>query len=605
MTTASIHPPTEVKPLRLWPGVLAVVLQWLVRFGLPAIDPDSLYFAVMGGILGGAGAVLLWWLFFSRAPWSERIGALVLMVAGLYATNRIVHPSISHGAMGMLLPLMAIPVLCLALVGWAVASRYLGSGLRRVSLVATMVLACGVFTLIRTGGMSGEGDSDLHWRWTPTPEDRLLDAGENEPVASSAKSATGKTGADPVTQPSPRSLNGTSILTAAKTIARWPGFRGPHRDGIVRGVRIATDWSIAPPVELWHGPVGPGWSSFAVQGGLFYTQEQRGPDEIVACYEVTTGKPVWKHRDRARFWESNAGAGPRATPTLSNGRVYTLGATGIVNALDAADGSVVWSRNAQADTGAKLPGWGFSSSPLVVNDLLIVAARGRLIAYELATGKPRWHGPTDGWGYSSPHLATLGKVQQILLLDGAGAISVAPQSGALLWKYAWQSDGIVQPALTAEGDVLIGSGSGFDGAAIGVRRIAVAHGSNGWTTQERWTSMGIKPYFNDFVLHKGHAYGFDGSMIACIDLADGTTKWKGGRYGHGQVILLADQDLLLVLSERGDVALVGATPEQFRQLARIGAIKGKTWNHPALAGDVLLVRNDEVMAAFRLPPAGR
>src|SRR5262249_5591858 len=154
-------------------------------------------------------------------------------------------------------------------------------------------------------------------------------------------------------------------------------------------------------------------------------------------------------------------------------------------------------------------------------------------------------------------------------------------------------------------DVLIGSGSGFGGAGVGVRRIAVAHGPGGWTALERWTSVGLKPYFNDFVVHEGHAFGFDGGNLACIDLADGRRKWKGGHYGHGQLILLADQDLLLVLSEKGELALVAATPEPFRELARFPVIEGKTWNHPVLAGDVLLARNGEEMAAFRLSLAGR
>jgi outer membrane protein assembly factor BamB len=390
---------------------------------------------------------------------------------------------------------------------------------------------------------------------------------------------------------------------AARTGADWPGFRGPKRDGIIPGLRIETDWSASPPIQLWRRPIGPGWSSFAVSGDLLYTQEQRGDSEVVACYNATSGKPVWTHRDIARFWESNAGAGPRATPTLGNGRVYTFGATGIVNALDARDGSVVWSRNAASDTDTEIPGWGFTSSPLVVDDAVIIAAAGKLVAYDAATGRPRWFGPARGGGYSSPHHLTIDGVSQILLMSGAGMISVAPADGTPLWEHNWKGSPIVQPALVSNGDVLISSSDSSGG--MGTRRITVTHRKNEWAVEERWTSVGLKPYFNDFVVHKGHAFGFDGSILACIDLNNGKRNWKGGRYGHGQFVLLPDQDLLLVLSEEGELALAGATADQYRELARFKAIEGKTWNHPVLARDVLLVRNGEEMAAFRLPLARR
>jgi outer membrane protein assembly factor BamB len=364
-------------------------------------------------------------------------------------------------------------------------------------------------------------------------------------------------------------------------------------------VRIETDWSRSKPVELWRRPIGPGWSSFAVHGDLLYTQEQRGEEELVSCYNMTTGAPVWRHSNATRFWESNGGAGPRGTPTLSGDRVYTFGATGILNALNARDGAVVWSRNAASDTQKKIPMWGFASSPLVLGDVVIIATSGVLAAYDAATGNPRWVGPAGTSGYSSPQLATIDGVTQILLLNTSGVVSVDPADGKLLWKYAWEGDGIVQPSVIAGTDVLMGSGSGLN-AGNGMRRVAVTHGSAGWSAEERWTSAGLKPYFNDFVVHKGHAYGFDGSILACIDLTDGKRKWKGGRYGHGQLVLLHDQDVLLVLSEEGELALVAAAPDQFKELARFPALKDKTWNHPVLAGDVLLVRNGEEMAAFRI-----
>jgi outer membrane protein assembly factor BamB len=579
VTVAQTVEPTPQKPLRLWPGVVIVMLQWLVRFGVPRVVPEALGFGVLGGVLGGL-AIVVWWAFFSRAPRFERWGAVVLMAVALGATSRILHESIATGMMGMMFPIFAIPVLSLAFVVWAVASRRLSAGLRRATMVATILLACGVWALLGTNGITGNAASDFAWRWAQTAEQRLLARASGEPAA----------------LPSP--------APAPKTGAGWPGFRGLNRNGVIPGVRIETDWSRSPPVELWRRPVGPGWSSFAVCGDLLYTQEQRGGDEVVACYNLTTGEPVWIHRDAARFWESNAGAGPRATPTLSNGRVYTFGATGILNALDAGSGAVVWSRNAASDAGKKVPDWGFASSPLVAGDVAIVAAAGKLAAYDLATGKPRWFGPDGGAGYSSPHLLMIGGVAQILLMSGHGATSVAPADGTLLWEYPWPSElPIVQPALTSDGDVLMSVASGAGGE--GMRRITVAQGPGGWTIRERWSSVGLKPYFNDFVVHNGHAFGFDGSILACIDLKDGKRQWKGGRYGHGQLVLLPDQNLLLVLSEEGELALVAAAPGQFRELARFPAIEGKTWNHPVLAGDVLLVRNGQEMAAFRLSLARR
>jgi outer membrane protein assembly factor BamB len=589
------------KPLRLWPGVVIVILQWLLRFVVPVVMPEAAPFGMIAGIAGGL-AIVLWWLFLSRAPWSERLGAIILMIVALFATSRIVHESIATGAMGMLLPLFAIPVLSLALVAWAVSSRSLSDGPRRAAMFATILLTCGMWTLVRTGGVTGNFSSDLQWRWAKTPEERLLAQSGNEPATLPPVQPAPKT---PEKRPGAQSGNETATIppapAEAETGADWPGFRGPDRNDIIPGVRIKTDWTASPPVPLWRRPIGPGWSSFAVRGGLFYTQEQRGPDEIVACYKLTTGEPVWAHRDPARFWESNGGAGPRGTPTLSNGRVYTFGATGILNALNTRDGAVVWSRNAASDAGTKVPQWGLASSPLVVDDVVIVYA-GKLVAYDIVTGHPRWFGQAGGVSYSSPQRVTIDGVAQVLMLTGEGATSVAPADGTLLWQNPW-GPSIVQPAQTTDGDLLIGAMNAAGG--IGMRRLAVARGPGGWTVQERWTSNGLKPYFNDFVVHNGHAFGFDGSILACIDLMDGTRKWKGGRYGNGQLVLLPDQDLLLVLSEEGELALVGATPDRFTELARFPAIEGKTWNHPVLAGNVLMVRNGQEMAAFRLSLAGR
>ena len=457
ITHAETDEPTRQKQLRLWPGVVIVVLQWLGRFGVPIVVPEAMQFGVMGGLFGGL-AIVVWWAFFSRAPRSERWGAVVLMIVAMVATSRILHVSIATGGMGMTFSIYAIPVLSLAFVVWAVASRGLSERPRRVAMVATILLACGVWALVRTGGFTCDFDNDFAWRWAETAEERLLAQAGDKPTVLPSAPAAAETGAD------------------------WPGFRGRDRAGIIRGVRIDTDWSASPPVELWRQPIGPGWSSFAVRDDLLYTQEQRGDDEVVTCYSVTTGEPVWRHRDAARFWESNAGAGPRGTPTLSDGRVYTFGATGILNVLDADDGAVVWSRNAASDTDTKIPDWGFASSPLVVDDIVVIAVEGALVAYDLATGDPRWFGPDGGDSYSSPHLLTIDRVAQIMLMSRAGATSVAPADGTLLWEHPWPGGTrIVQPALTTDGDILISRGE-----KSGMRSIAVAHGPGGWTIERRW-----------------------------------------------------------------------------------------------------------------------
>ncbi len=579
MTRLETARTTPEPQLRLWPGVMLALLLVAVRYVVPAFAPGALMSGVLGAF-AGALLILLWWLLLSRAPWSERLGALALAIAGMVATTPFLHVSVARGNMGYQYILHGVPILSLAFVAGAVASRRLSKGRRRATMAAAILFACGAWTLLRSNGVTGNGMAEFTWRWTETPEERLL------------AEADGELGV-------PRRSPALAAEVGPESGAEWPGLRGPDRDGIVRGLRIATDWSGSPPVELWRRPIGPGVSSFAAQGKLLYTQEQRGDDELVTAYHLETGEPVWQHHDAARFWDAHVGAGPRATPAIAGGRVYTLGATGILNALDADTGAVVWSRDAAADGGAKLPMWGFVSSPLVVGDLLIVQA-GLLVAYDLATGEPRWHGPAKRGSYSSPHLLTIAGVPQILLLGHAATISVSPTDGSLLWEHPWPGIGIVQPARIADGDLLI---SLVDSGAspIGTRRITVANGAGGWSVEERWTSRGLKTSFSDVVVHKDRAYGFDGSILACVDLETGERVWKGGRYGEGQLMLLPDQDLLLVLTEQGELALVEASPERFAELARIAVLAGKTWSQPALVGDILLVRNGEEMAAFRLP----
>lgn len=542
----NITEPTLQKPLRLLPGIIIVILQWLIRFVIPVFMPGAIAIGIFGGLIGGL-AIVIWWVFFSRAPRFDRWIAVFLMILALVATSRIIDKSISTSMMGLMFIVYSIPVLSIAFVAWAVASRSLSKGLRQITMIATILLSSGFWVFLRSDGMDGESHHYFAWRWAKTTEDRLLARADDK-------------------------LTTTPLNTAiTKTEAEWPGFRGANRDGIIHGIRIATDWVKSPPVEMWRRSVGPGCSSFAIHGSLLFTQEQRGEYEMVTCYKLNTGEPVWRHSDKARFWDSHAGAGPRSTPTLSNGRVYTLGATGILNVLDERDGTVVWSRDAAKDYDVKMPGWGCTGSPLLVDNIVIVAISGKLVAYDLATGHQRWAGPDGGDNYSSPHLFSTQGVRQVLFVSKEGLAGFAPENGKVLWKLPIPGvmTQIIQPALVNENDLLISAGY-----TKGMKRVAIKNESDGWTIKESWASDVLIQNYNDFVVHKGYVYGFEGTCLACVDIEKGNRVWRGGRYG-GQIILLADQNLLLVLSEKGELALVEANPNQYKELARFPAIRGK------------------------------
>ena len=562
----------------LWPAFVIVALQWLVTFGPGWVAPATFLQGI--GMMTGPGLGLLslyiWWFFRSRAPRFDRVLGVLLPTVLLVLAGFVLHPSTP-----MFFYVYGLPILCLVFVASIFLTRGRPARTRRLAFAAAMVLATGGWGLLRSEGVDGDMGAQFAWRWQQTSEQRLL--------------AAGTIGRELLPGPA-----GGGPDTAAEA---WPGFRGPARDSVVRGLRVATDWSAAPPQKLWRRPVGPGWGSFAIAGELLYTQEQHGEDEVVTAYHRATGEPVWQHRDKARFWEAMAGTGPRATPSVRGGRLFAVGATGILNALDAATGRRIWSRNIGEDSGGPVPEWGFSSSPLLVDDLVVVVTGAPedkgVVAYDLETGEPRWYGPAGPLTYSSAHLATLGGVRQLLVLSNDGATALKPEDGGVLWQHDWLLPGgarVVQPAITDAGEVLIGTGFG-----VGLRSISVENRGGQWQTAERWTSKGLKPYYNDIVLHRGHVYGFDGRIMACVRLEDGQRVWKGGRYGSGQALLLPEQDLLLVVSDRGDVALVQADPQAFKELARIDAIEGKTWNHPVLVDGVLYVRNGEEMAALRLP----
>ncbi len=488
-------------------------------------------------------------------------------------------------SMGYPLFMYGIPFASAAWVGALAVTRSVSWPARTTIVLLGILAVLSVTQLFRQEGTDGSLRSKLVLRWQPRQEDAALEALRQH------------------RQSLPTDEPPDTVADSVPSGSDWAEFRGPHRNGKVMGVQIETDWSMRPPIQRWRRPVGPGWSSFAVVANRAYTQEQRGDQEAVVCYDLASGREIWAHLDPAKFSEPMGGVGPRATPNVVDDKLYALGAEGNLKCLEPATGQLLWSSRITSDTGAKLPEWGFASSPLVVGDLVVVyagAPDAGMIAYDRLSGQKVWTCPAGSHSYSSAQQTTLEKNDHlILMMSNSGLTAAEIASGKPLWQYDWSSDDqarIVQPAVLPDGDLLIATGYG-----IGTRRIAPRKVAGKWEVQTVWESRNFKPYFNDFVCHGGYVYGFDDKILACIDPATADRAWKGGRYGYGQLLLLVDQDLLLVLSEKGDIALVDAKPEGYKQRARLHALDGKTWNHPVVAHGKLLVRNAEEAVCYELP----
>lgn len=577
-----VAPSLAPRPLRLWPGLLIVAMQLGVIFIPSWIVPGTLvaFLCMFYAPLVGAVLLLAWWVFFSRASWLDRILIpFAAIVLGLLATQ-IADKSMPFGLL-----MYGIPTICAVWVGWLAVSGSLRMITRRAGLLLLLVVAWGYFCTIRLDGIEGNMASEISWRWEPTAEEQFL------------ATRTTTTAAKPELP--------SETVPLLLTPGDWPEFRGPHRDGILTESPIATDWTNAPPKQLWKQRIGPGWGSFCVIGDHIFTQEQRRESETVVCYSAKNGQELWVHSDNSRFYEVVGGAGPRATPTFHDGRLYTLGANGLLNCLNATNGEKIWSVEAEKTADAKTPMWGFSGSPLIIGDK-VLALMGSpegsaMLAFDAATGEKRWASGPGTHSYSSPQLASIAGVEQILSMTNAGLAALNPADGTILWEHAWPiEDGYraIQP-LVINDTVLIGSPANF-----GCRLIRVTHDGTIWTTAKVWDSVEIKPNFNDYVALDGYLYGFDGNVFACIDLATGKRKWKRGRYGFGQVLLVQPQNLLVIQAESGEVALVEANSKEFVELGKFAALDGKTWNHPVIAHGKLFVRNGEEMACFNVPPRG-
>jgi outer membrane protein assembly factor BamB len=504
--------------------------------------------------------------------------------------------------MGLVLSSILLPPLGLALL-W---------NRREMALVKKMLISLGivafgaVYLYAISGVMKRGGSGDHEDQYTALERHRAQQQqqaqnGGAAPVGTDPAAAANPAQQNPagVAQESANSVNMSHGGDAKLARNYWTDFRGPNRDGRYEEKDVQTKWPDKGLQQIWKQPIGIGYSSFVVADGRAYTIEQRRAQEVVAAYDVATGRELWTQGWTAEF-KDDTGDGPRATPTWSDGKIYAVGATGELRCLDASNGKVLWGKNILSDNRAENLPWGVAASPLVVDDKVVVMAGGKnnnsIVAYHKTTGAPAWKSQSDTASYTSPMLVTLAGQRQVLVVTASRVLGLAPEDGSALWSYAWDTQmgiNVSQPIMVDKNRFFISAGYG-KGAAL----VEVTGSGKTLAARKVWENSSMKNKFNSSVLHNGHVYGLDEGILTCLDVNTGERKWKGGRYGYGQVLLASGH--LIIIADNGELALVRAAPDQYSEISRFAALSGRSWNVPAIADGRLLVRNASEMAAFNL-----
>lgn len=380
----------------------------------------------------------------------------------------------------------------------------------------------------------------------------------------------------------------------------WPQWLGPNRDGVAPEKGLLATWPTDGPRKLWERTIGEGYSSLAVAGGRVYSMTQDGANEAVVCWDAADGKELWRHAYPAQFRESH-GNGPRATPTVAGGLVFTVGATGMMHCLKAGGdrAEVVWSKDLMAMFDAEAPRWGVSFSPLVEGERVFIQPGGRngnsVAALETRTGALLWKQGDDPPSYSSPIATTIGGARQVLFFTGTHLIGVAPMAGELLWRFPWKTDfqcNIATP--TVANDYVLITSNYDRGCAV----LKIAKDGGVWTAGLVYKNRKLRSHFSTPIRWKDHVYGFDDANLVCLDFRTGEVRWKERGFGKGS-LLIAD-GLLIVYGESGEVALAEASPEAYRERSRFRfSTQGAScWSVPALAEGRLYLRDQEKLACY-------
>ena len=376
----------------------------------------------------------------------------------------------------------------------------------------------------------------------------------------------------------------------------WPQFRGPGRDGLSAETGLLRAWPAAGPRVIWRRPLGDGFSGIAIVEGRLYTMMAEGDSELAACIDPDTGKEVWRATLGPKFVEQ-FGDGPRATPTVVGGLVVALSSRGKLFALKAEDGSKVWEVDLVAAFGSKVPTWGFSGSPLVDGDLVIVeggGAEGKAFqALDKRTGQTKWTSQNGGAGYASGIAVTIGGVRQMIFSRSGGEVVSLLPTGELSWKHAWKPGGIAMPLFVPPNRIFA---STVDDAGSILLEVGTESGKV--SAREVWSSRAMKNHFSSSVLVGDHIYGFDNATLKCMTAATGEQRWVQRGFGKGT--LIAADGLLIVLGDQGALVLVEATPEGYREKGRFQALTGKAWTAPSLSGGRLYLRDQDEIVSLDL-----
>ena len=400
-----------------------------------------------------------------------------------------------------------------------------------------------------------------------------------------------------------RSLRSIGLLTAALLFwtcqlhgddasGEWTQWRGPNRDGISQEEGLLKAWPEGGPQVLWRRPLGEGFSGISIAQGRLYTMFAAGDDEFAVCLNASNGKEIWRVRVGEKFVERR-GNGPRSNPTVDGDQVYVLGARGNLFALNSASGKKLWEHDFVKEFGSIVPTWGFSGSPLVENELLLLEIGGEegksVAAFNKKSGELVWTSHTDRAAYSSPIAIDFNDVRQILFLTSKNLISVSPQDGQVYWTHPWLTHNgitVATPIFVPPDKIFISSSYDY-GAAL----LKMKADSNALSVEEVWRSKVMKNHFNSSVLRGDYLYGFDDTVLKCIDANSGEEKWAARGFGKGSLFLAEGH--LIVLGDAGRLALVEAIPAEYKEKASAQVLEGLCWTVPTLAGGKLYLRNIE------------